>query len=128
MCSVKKGVLKNFAKLTGKHLCQSLFFNKVKGTFSNTSGGSSEKNIKIISVTWMHLSWHVSHSSSKPAWDSRVFPDLLNAPLLKAGFSSVWPVNWLEQGDLKIIVKGSFGFSKTSYRPKQVSASPCKST
>ena len=30
-CSVRKGVLKNFAKLTGKHLCQSLFFNKVVG-------------------------------------------------------------------------------------------------
>ena len=29
--SVKKGVLRNFAKLTGKHLCQSLFFNKVEG-------------------------------------------------------------------------------------------------
>ena len=29
--SVKKGVLGNFAKSTGKHLCQSLFFNKVKG-------------------------------------------------------------------------------------------------
>ena len=28
-CFVKKGVLRNFAKLTGKHLCQSLFFNKV---------------------------------------------------------------------------------------------------
>ena len=28
-CSTKKGVLRNFAKLTGKHLCQSLFFNKV---------------------------------------------------------------------------------------------------
>ena len=26
---VKKGVLRNFAKVTGKHLCQSLFFNKV---------------------------------------------------------------------------------------------------
>ena len=26
---MKKGVLKNFAKLTGKHLCQSFFFNKV---------------------------------------------------------------------------------------------------
>ena len=25
----KKGVLENFAKLTGKYLCQSLFFNKV---------------------------------------------------------------------------------------------------
>ena len=27
----KKGVLGNFAKLTEKHLCQSLFFNKVTG-------------------------------------------------------------------------------------------------
>ena len=27
-CSLKKGVLKNFAKVTGKHLWQSLFFNK----------------------------------------------------------------------------------------------------
>ena len=26
--SVKKGVLRNFAKFTGKDLCQSLFFNK----------------------------------------------------------------------------------------------------
>ena len=25
----QKGVLRNFAKFTGKHLCQSLFFNKV---------------------------------------------------------------------------------------------------
>ena len=30
-CSVKKGVLRNFAKFTGKHLCQRLFFNKVAG-------------------------------------------------------------------------------------------------
>ena len=30
-CFVRKGVLRNFAKLTGKHLCQSLFFNKVAG-------------------------------------------------------------------------------------------------
>ena len=29
--SVKKGVLKNCAKFTGKHLCQSLCFNKVAG-------------------------------------------------------------------------------------------------
>ena len=27
----KKGVYRNFAKFTGKHLCQSLFFNKVAG-------------------------------------------------------------------------------------------------
>ena len=29
--SIKQGVLKNLAKFTGKHLCQSLFFNKVAG-------------------------------------------------------------------------------------------------
>ena len=27
----KKGVLKNFAKFTGQHLCQCYFFNKVAG-------------------------------------------------------------------------------------------------
>ena len=26
-----KGILKNFAKFIGKHLCQSLFFNKIAG-------------------------------------------------------------------------------------------------
>ena len=26
-----RGVLENFTKVTGKHLCQSLFFNKVAG-------------------------------------------------------------------------------------------------
>ena len=29
-CSLKKSVLGNFAKFAGKHLCQSLFFNKVR--------------------------------------------------------------------------------------------------
>ena len=30
-CSVRKGALRNFPKFTGKHLCQSLFFNKITG-------------------------------------------------------------------------------------------------
>ena len=30
-CSITKGVLINFAKFSGKHLCQSLFLNKVAG-------------------------------------------------------------------------------------------------
>ena len=29
--SIRKGVLRNFGKFTGKHLCQSLFVNKVVG-------------------------------------------------------------------------------------------------
>ena len=30
-CSMEKGVFKNFSKFTERHLCQSLFFNKVAG-------------------------------------------------------------------------------------------------
>ena len=30
-CSLKKGAPRNFGKVTGKHLCQGLFFNKVAG-------------------------------------------------------------------------------------------------
>ena len=30
-CSIKKGVLRNFTKFKGKHLCQSLFINKNAG-------------------------------------------------------------------------------------------------
>ena len=30
-CSLKEGVLRNFAKWTGKHLCQRFFFHKVTG-------------------------------------------------------------------------------------------------
>ena len=35
-CSIIKGVLINFAKFTGKHLCQSLFLNIVAGLRSAT--------------------------------------------------------------------------------------------
>ena len=35
-CSVKKGVLKNFTKFTGKHLFQSLLFNNVAGLMPAT--------------------------------------------------------------------------------------------
>ena len=31
-CSIKEGVPRNFSKFTGKHLCQSLVFNKVAGS------------------------------------------------------------------------------------------------
>ena len=35
-CSVRKSVLRNFVKFTGKRLCQSLFFNKVASLSSAT--------------------------------------------------------------------------------------------
>ena len=30
----KKSILKNFAKLAGKHLCQNIFFDKFAGVFT----------------------------------------------------------------------------------------------
>ena len=36
-CSVRKSFLGNFAKFTGKHLCQSLFLNKVARNFSKNT-------------------------------------------------------------------------------------------
>ena len=30
-CSIKKGILNNFTKFTGKHLCQGLFLHKIAG-------------------------------------------------------------------------------------------------
>ena len=30
-CSMQKAVLRNFTTFTGKHMCQTLFFNKVAG-------------------------------------------------------------------------------------------------
>ena len=45
---VRKGVLWNFAKFTEKHLCQSLFFNKV-------AGRSIELFLWIVRNFWEHL-------------------------------------------------------------------------
>ena len=86
-CSMKKGVLRNFTKFTGKHLCQSLFFNKVAdlrlATFLKRGSGigvflwflrnflehpfyrtplddccSLMMNLKIIAVIFILTSWN----------------------------------------------------------------------
>ena len=47
-CSVKKGIVRNFANFTGKHLCQSLFFNKVAGLTPATLLKKSLKAFNFI--------------------------------------------------------------------------------
>ena len=37
-CSIRKGVLRNLSKFTGKRLCQSLYFNKVAECFCQYRG------------------------------------------------------------------------------------------
>ena len=61
----KKGVLRNLAKFTGKHLCQSLFFKKVAGLRSLAQVFSSEfckipKNTFFYRTPPMDASAHVS--------------------------------------------------------------------
>ena len=46
----KRGILKHFAKFTGKHLWQSLFFNKVAGVSLRTTASEGILRMRLISV------------------------------------------------------------------------------
>ena len=54
----KNVVLRNFAKFTGKHLCQSLFFNKVAGLakFLRTPPGDCFQSLKRMSDKFQFFS------------------------------------------------------------------------
>ena len=55
-CSVRKSVLRNFAKFTGKHLCQSLFFNKVVGLRSGTRDSGKRDSGQVFSCEFYEIS------------------------------------------------------------------------
>ena len=48
----KIGVIRNFAKLTGKHLCQRLFFNKVSGLACNFIKKESLARLFFLWILW----------------------------------------------------------------------------
>ena len=53
----KKGVLRNFTKFTGKHLCQSLFFNKVAGLACNISYKLWYVQTQNVAGVFKHHTW-----------------------------------------------------------------------
>ena len=53
-CSVKKGVLRNFTKFTGKHLCQRFFFSKVAGQACNFI--TKESLVQVLSCEFCKIS------------------------------------------------------------------------
>ena len=53
-CSVTKGVLRNFVKFTGKHLCQESFLNKVAG-FATLS---KKTLAQMLSSEFCEISWN----------------------------------------------------------------------
>ena len=75
-CSVRKLVLRNFTKFTGKHLCQSLLFNKVAGLSHLQKLDCSSKKKK---PTWFYLQNSLNLEEKKTALKTiRSFEELFN--------------------------------------------------
>ena len=56
----EKGVLRNFAKFAGKHLCQSLFFNKVAGRGLHLYQDLATRFLKCVRPFW-----NIMHEKTK---------------------------------------------------------------
>ena len=77
-CSVRKLVLRNFTKFTGKHLCQSLLFNKVAGLSHLQKLDCSSKK-KKKKPTWFYLQNSLNLEEKKTALKTiRSFEELFN--------------------------------------------------
>ena len=57
-CTAGKGVLRNFPKFTGKHLCQSLIFNKVAGQENNFTRVCVKK--ETLAQVFSYEFWKIS--------------------------------------------------------------------
>ena len=69
-CSVRKGILRNFAKFTGKHLCQGLIFNKVADLRHRCFPVNFAKSLRTPFFT-EHLRWlllHIGTTVSLKLW------------------------------------------------------------
>ena len=78
MCSVRKGVLRNFSTFTGKHLCQGPFFNKVRpqpatllkkrlAQVFSCEFWEIFKNTFFIKQLWATASFHGNYYVESPA-------------------------------------------------------------
>ena len=77
-CSVRKGALRNFAKLTGKHLCQSLCSNNVAGLRPTTLLKKRLYNyLKRDSGTGVFL-WFLRSFPLREFWKRKCFLGLFN--------------------------------------------------
>ena len=122
--SIKKGVLKNFPKFIVKHLCQSLFFNKVVGLIRLARVFSYEfcgifKSTFFIELLWATASFGSPKSVSLhcnrlffyghmlSSAVSLIFPKCFLLTSIFAGFKSRWAIpllwrNWIEQSNLNL--------------------------
>ena len=73
----KKGVLRNFVKFTGKHLCQSLFLKKLPAEICQFCEISNNKKKTLCDYFWMcgrvfykYAGWYLATS-----WQINIFAD-----------------------------------------------------
>ena len=97
----KKGVLRNFAKYTGKHLCQSLFFDKVVGLQSTSKRLLPGSVILFISIVSLN---GISNSS--------VYEMLVA--------KSLFLVTWVSKTSSK-----KFSWKPNQWTPKILTVFPC---
>ena len=64
-CSARKGVLRNFTKLTGKHLCQRLFFNKVADDcFCVIVNLKTSPTNEFLTIEVLHITYKINEFSA----------------------------------------------------------------
>ena len=95
-CSMGKNVLRNFAKFTGKHLCQSRFFNKVAGLRPATLL-KKEALAQVFSWEVCKISKNTFYTEHHWATASWMHTMLINWTL-KLGLQSTWKKEWCQNG------------------------------
>ena len=91
----KKGVVRNFAKFTGKHLCQSLFFNKVAGWPATVL---KKKLTQVFSCEFCKLSKNTFSYGTSPVAASYLTwrKPFSNQKIIYDTNDHLWRVNFLE--------------------------------
>ena len=108
----KKGVLKNFTKFTEKHLCQSLFFNKVTGQNTYFYRTPLVKNSQ--ENTCARISFLVKLQASGRT------PLLQNTSWATASENLVFRLKDLIQSQFKVVVVVVIFFYDESYQQHQI--------
>ena len=130
--SVGKGVMRNFAKFTEKHLCQSLFFNKVAGLSLQLYLKETLAQVfsyEFCEVTKNNFFWKWLSSMQRRIQNSHSMKSVQNTEFFSGPYfhefrlnTEIYYVNlciWSEYGKLRTRKNSLFGHS--SYSACQIS-------
>ena len=116
----EKGVLRNFAKFRGKHLCQSLFFNKVADLRPATLLTKRLWHVTLLKKRLWHGCFPVNFA--KFLWTPFLAEHLrwllLNIGLTFVTFVSTYSWESLEMFSTAGVTKPTFGLSKVLFNEK----------